>query len=682
MNFRVNMSNCCNTTSAFTNGVSNGLYNTMTVKSVREAAACAEANCASSFTNATNAATSATNASNSAAAAAESAEAARFYLGAFDVAPTTNNEGGPLEEGMIYYNTVSNGLFVWNGTVWTSADFNEFTNFTATGTTTARNLVTRESDILNARDFGIVGDGSPADVSAIQIAIAYAIANGKRIMFPFAVTIRVPEDAPNLQSAINAIYPSPALGFLLTIRISSGYKIANGFSVVNGDFGNIQITSQDATVNAAVGFVGVSGGDSFVPNALMYAKDAVAPRWNILVDMGNIGGGLVYERSKGYVFGVKGVIDSSEYGLYVKQQSFVVAVNANFSESNYGNRVTVNSFLNAPQCNFSNTKLKDYPIGQANSAANLDVSRGSVVYVTGTSAAPTNLTGGQGRGLAVRRSFVGATNVDCSSVAQTGLVVEAGSHVAFNGSLASNCGVTGIFCSDSFVSFSDGTATGNAVYNIQSQNGGIVTGRNAVLTGAGTQGVRAAQGGMIIIPSANCRKNVLSDSTTDIVVTEGSYISAIGSIGGTNITPMGFTENGVIIKNTPIVSVNTSGGNVPNSSIDLDLETTSENATVRFFRGTNTTGAVRSIFYRGDGTATNDAQIGCGAFNSFFINNVGIGTSTPSSKLHISGDVTVSSATTATSATAGTNGDVPAQVAGYLVVSINGTSRKIPYYQT
>ena len=60
--------------------------------------------------------------------------------------------------------------------------------------------------------------------------------------------------------------------------------------------------------------------------------------------------------------------------------------------------------------------------------------------------------------------------------------------------------------------------------------------------------------------------------------------------------------------------------------------------------------------------------------------NVGIGTTTPSSKLHVAGDLTVSSATTATSATAGTNGDVPAQVEGYLVVNINGTARKIPYY--
>jgi hypothetical protein len=60
--------------------------------------------------------------------------------------------------------------------------------------------------------------------------------------------------------------------------------------------------------------------------------------------------------------------------------------------------------------------------------------------------------------------------------------------------------------------------------------------------------------------------------------------------------------------------------------------------------------------------------------------NLGIGELNPSSKLHINGDLTMSSATVATSATAGTNGDVPAQVAGYLVVNINGTARKIPYY--
>lgn len=60
---------------------------------------------------------------------------------------------------------------------------------------------------------------------------------------------------------------------------------------------------------------------------------------------------------------------------------------------------------------------------------------------------------------------------------------------------------------------------------------------------------------------------------------------------------------------------------------------------------------------------------------------VSIGTATAISALHVHGNVTLSNTTTATSA--GTGGlSKPNTYAGYLTVSINGTSRKIPYYAT
>ncbi len=105
-----------------------------------------------------------------------------LYLGAFAVAPTVDNEGDPLQTGALYWNTGSNTMFVWNGTIWVAADFNEFTPFLATGTTFSRNLVTRFVDVVNVKDFGAVGDGTDA-TAAFNLA-ATAANNQKSIFVP------------------------------------------------------------------------------------------------------------------------------------------------------------------------------------------------------------------------------------------------------------------------------------------------------------------------------------------------------------------------------------------------------------------------------------------------------------------------------------------------------------------
>lgn len=61
-----------------------------------------------------------------------------------------------------------------------------------------------------------------------------------------------------------------------------------------------------------------------------------------------------------------------------------------------------------------------------------------------------------------------------------------------------------------------------------------------------------------------------------------------------------------------------------------------------------------------------DAQVG--SVSKFAIDNTG--------------KVVVPSTNTATSATAGANGAVPSQVVGYLIINVNGTNVKVPYFNT
>jgi hypothetical protein len=148
-----------------------------------------------SATSANNAATSATNSQNSATDSADSASEANNYLtqvtnifedfderylGAKSVAPTVDNQGNPLQEGALYWNSVSDQMFAWNGTIWVATNFNQLTPFTATGTPTARNLVTRASDVVNVKDFGAVGNGVADD----RLAFQNAMATGKSVYIP------------------------------------------------------------------------------------------------------------------------------------------------------------------------------------------------------------------------------------------------------------------------------------------------------------------------------------------------------------------------------------------------------------------------------------------------------------------------------------------------------------------
>lgn len=362
-------------------------------------------------------------------------------------------------------------------------------------------------------------------------------------------TLLVPAHFSDLPSAFAFMRNRPVpLGQTVEVRMQAGYQITKGVLFQNDDFSRVRITSVDAVVNVASGFVGVAASsDPFEQNSLFVASRSMAPRIECLIDMQTYGGcGFVLtNNSDGFVAGSAGIQNAGAYGLYVNKGSRCIAANADFRLAGWGNRVTTNSLLEAPQCNFSQARNATYE--GSNAAANLDVSRGSLAYITGTEAARTNLQGGKGHGLAVRRSFVSATHVDCSLNEQSGLNAGAGSIIAFAGSRVSACLVDGIACDGAHVDANSSTIINNGRYNIYADSGGAVTARSVTCGGAGTNSVRAANGSRVNVSGGTCRRGA-SDAATDLVVSGGSIIHAVGATGGTNIAALTLNIAGLIFK--------------------------------------------------------------------------------------------------------------------------------------
>lgn len=127
---------------------------------VSEAAALASKNAAA--TSEANAATSET-AAQTAQAAAEAAldELTDLYLGAKAVVPSVDNDGNALQTGALYWNTVSDIMYVWNGSAWDT--FNSTTGI-ADGATSAKVTLTDTSMVVDV-DVSVSGNITAASGS-------------------------------------------------------------------------------------------------------------------------------------------------------------------------------------------------------------------------------------------------------------------------------------------------------------------------------------------------------------------------------------------------------------------------------------------------------------------------------------------------------------------------------------
>lgn len=105
------------------------------------------------------------------------------YFGAYSADPSVDDLGNPPSEGSIYFNTMSDVFYIWDGSAW----MNYFPSnpnglmVTATGTTTPRSLADRFGGKVHVKDFGVVGDYDTDDTDAYEAALAYCAVNGKTL---------------------------------------------------------------------------------------------------------------------------------------------------------------------------------------------------------------------------------------------------------------------------------------------------------------------------------------------------------------------------------------------------------------------------------------------------------------------------------------------------------------------
>jgi hypothetical protein len=220
----------------------------------------AAASAAAAAASASAAATSATNASNSATAAAGSATsaAASFtafdnqYLGSKASDPSTNNTGGALVEGNLYWNSTANEMRVYDGAAWVVAYLpaSGYAQLDATNTFTANQIISvnTSSDALKITQ---TGSGNALYIEDVAADATPFVVSSTGVM---GIGTTTPDNVTSAGIALvssNGYYPQ-LVQRNTTADANASYlvldKNRNGAVVQNGDvLGNLAFRGYDGT---------------------------------------------------------------------------------------------------------------------------------------------------------------------------------------------------------------------------------------------------------------------------------------------------------------------------------------------------------------------------------------------------------------------------------------------------
>lgn len=383
------------------------------------------------------------------------------------------------------------------------------------------------------------------------------------------------------------------------ITLKTGFVMAEQVFVRQYDAGWITITAEDALVtiqrSALTSIAYFQGTGSEMYPAFYAGDNGALPIIVAKFQMDGSGTGtnrhwvVCNRNSSAHLWPFSGCLNSGGHGVYAREGStisarlvdvsgagdtgFVAANGSNLSaQGGTANNCIIGGVLSTDGSNIN------FAGGSATGAGQYGA---SCIEGSNMNASTATLTGAGADGIrCLNASKMGALQVNVSNAVTYGIRCESGSVVSADAGIASNC-PTGVYASSSAtVAFNSGTATGCSLRAIQAVSGSNVDALNAVLTGAGTNGILANINSRINANGANCQKGG-SPATSDIAVGNGSIITAQSATGGTSI-PINFWGRDGFIMGTNTV-VQGQGTNTPEGAV---------------------TGSVGSIFYRTNGAAS------------------------------------------------------------------------------
>lgn len=361
---------------------------------------------------------------------------------------------------------------------------------------------------------------SSADYTSLQAAISAAITSNSVVSISADITVRVPTDAATLQIAFDRLSPTNRQA-KITVQIDSGHQPESGVTLANGDFGQWEISSVDATVTLAPGFVG----------RFVNCTNGVAPVLNTYI-IGHAGVERIYS-----LFGATGKVMPTKGGQNT------------YGRILYGNAATIDA---------SGSVWKNH-------GDSIYFSAGSSVQLGNALIDGATVTA-NGALVASRGSAVEAQGITIKNCEFAVECKRAGSSINMHGSTLDNISRIGIRASRGAAVSCEGLAITNLGPSIRGSGleayaATISAVENVTITYSsppvsdGGYAVRASNGGLVACPEI-----VIVNARTAIYAAQGGRIDASGCVVN------GATSYGVISRQGSHVnviggSVKTSGGN-------------------------------------------------------------------------------------------------------------------------